>query len=145
MDDTQIAEELEQYDDSIQELIENLLAEYFTADGQDVSLAAMAVRRRRLQREKESLKQRKRKILEGIRNVEEELEILDDAAHEVTQDERIQQSLDTLAGIPEEHRDPSNAAIQKHAKRCGLKPATFLELLNDEYPTNQYGEPLTPF
>ncbi|WEL18399.1 hypothetical protein SVXHr_2244 [Halorhabdus sp. SVX81] len=133
---------LEAFDESLHDLIEELLMEYFTGNKQDVSSAAMAVRKRRLKNERESLKQRLSSIQENLTEVESEMEILNDLSKELDKDDRIRHAVETLRTLSEEHRDPSNDAVQKHADRVGLTPQQLLDELEEEYPTNKLGEPI---
>lgn len=133
---------LEAFDESLHELIEELLMEYFTGNQQELSSSAMAVRRRRLKNKKESLKQRKSTIKENISEINSEIDIINNASEELYKDEKINHAIENLKTLREGNRDPSNDAVQKQAERAGLSPQQLLDELEKEYPTDRLGEPI---
>jgi len=130
---------LAEYDEPIESLVEDLLEEYFTGEQADISLSAQAVRRRRLKRQIDSLKSRRLEISRTIDDLEQELEMLDRLVSGEEDEELLQDALHKCRNIPDEKREPSNEAIQKHAKRVAIPPERFVDLLDTEYPTNRFG------
>lgn len=138
MDESRLEAKLASFDESTHDLIKELLWEYFTAGDEEVATAAMAVRRRRLERERDALEERRSKISESIKEAEEELKILEGVADDIN-DRLFDHALEKVKHLPPEERDPSNAAIETQAQKVGLAPHQFIDLLNERYPVDQFG------
>lgn len=141
MEDSELEDRIEAYEEPLHDLIEELLYAYFEGEGEDREVTALAIRRRRLEQEKEALKERKKEIRDQINEIDKELEVLSDVARDF-EDNKIARALDNCKTLHSEKRDPSNDAIQTQAEKVGLPPQQFIERLNDKYPVNKFGEPI---
>lgn len=129
---------LDDYDGDVEELVEDLLWEYFTADDEDMAVVGISVRRRRLERKLDSLKASKERIKEDINDVEAELRVLDGIMDELNE-ELFGPALENCASLDADRRVASNDAIQKQAEKVGLSPQRFIEKLNERFPTDRFG------
>jgi hypothetical protein len=139
--DDQLEIALNAYDESLHDLIEDLLWEYFGAEDQDAAVQALAVRRRRLREEREMLKERKEQIEENIKEIDNELQIITQVADDIP-DDKIEYALEKCKTIEGDKRDPSNPAIENQADKVGLTPQLFIEKLNEKYPVDKFGNPI---
>jgi predicted DNA binding CopG/RHH family protein len=133
MDDSELEAALAQYDEPIDDLVQDLLEEFFKGDSEDIGASAIALRRRRLVREKDAMEARKQKLNKSISDIEDEIELLDGIVNDVA-DEVIDEYLENCKGLPEAKRIPSNDAIKKQAREAGIPRQDFIERLNEKYP-----------
>ena len=140
MDDETLSDHLEEYDEPIQELIKDLLETYFQGD-EDIPVAAVGLRRRRVKREIDALKARKKRIEESINDLESELDLLDDTVDGLDE-EVFSEALEKCSDIRADNRTSENILIQEQSDRVGLEEEDFIELLNEEWPTDRLGIPV---
>lgn len=140
MDESTLRQAVEKYDESLHGLIRELLEEYFIGEGSDVPIDALAVRRNRIEDRIERLEQQKEDISSEIQSLEHELEIIDNLIQDIG-DDYIATALEKCSTIHQRQRVPTNEAIQTQAEKVGIPPQQFIELLNEKYPTNKFGEP----
>jgi hypothetical protein len=133
MDDSRLEAALAQYDEPIDGLVRDLLEEYFKGDEEEIGASAIALRRRRLVREKEAMEARRKKLNKSIRDIEAEIEVLDGIVNDVANDV-IDEYLQACESLPESERVPSNDAIKTQAKKAGIPQKEFIQRLNEEYP-----------
>lgn len=138
MDDDILAAKLATYDESVHDLIKELLEEYFKGDAENVGPAAIGLRRQRLERERDAMKAQRQKLNEGIQDIEDEIQILDGVVNDLD-DEVIEHALEAASRLGDEQRIPSNLSIRENAAEVGFSPEEFIERLNEEYPTDRFG------
>lgn len=141
MEEDEIKEAIEEYDGSIHALIDELLKEFYTGEQADVPIDALAVRKKRLESKLDKLKLQKEEIKTEIDSVENELEIIEDVARRVG-DSYINKALKNCRLLPQRQRVPTNEAIQTQAEKIGITPERFIELLDERYPTDRFGDPI---
>lgn len=138
MEDSDLGRAIDHYDESLHDLIGDLLEEYFLGQGSDVPTDALAVRKERLENRLEQLQTEKERVNAEIESVTDELEMLNGLIRRVG-DEYIDEALANCKTIQQSRREPSNDAIQRQAEKVGLPPQRFIELLNEKYPTDRFG------
>ncbi|GAA0276870.1 hypothetical protein [Halobacterium noricense] len=140
MAEIDLEEELAEYDESVHDLIEELLTAYFKGE-EEATRTASAVRRRRTERELDNLRARKKEIQESISDFEDELDLLSDSVSGFD-NAVVDEALDESSNIRGGYRKPTNDFIQEQADKAGLDVEKFLELLEKRYPTNWRGDPI---
>lgn len=120
--------------DNHSELVRELLKAYYSPGCFDTDEAAVNVREQRLEAQLDA----KRSEAEAIQS---ELASLREAKDDVTvpDDDKLRDALRACAGLDAEDRHTNNPAVERQAEKAGLDADAFLDVLDDEYPTDSLG------
>jgi len=133
--DDETEELLDSHDgDNHSELVRELLKAYYSPGCFDTDEAAMKVREQRLEAQLDAKRSEANAIQSELKSLRE---AKDDVSAEP--DEKVQDALRTCATLNDEERHSNNDAVNRQAKKAGLDVDEFLDLLDQEYPTDSLG------